>query len=42
MKLGDLATLVHVYPTLATSVGMLAAESAYEKAQRYRWLVRRR
>jgi pyruvate/2-oxoglutarate dehydrogenase complex dihydrolipoamide dehydrogenase (E3) component len=42
MKLSDLAALVHVYPTLATSVGMLATESAYEKAQRYRWLVKRR
>ena len=42
MKLGDLASLVHVYPTLATSIGMLAAESAFEKAQKYRWLVRRR
>lgn len=42
MKLSDVANLVHVYPTLATSVGMLAAESAYEKAQRYRWLVKRR
>jgi pyruvate/2-oxoglutarate dehydrogenase complex dihydrolipoamide dehydrogenase (E3) component len=42
MKLGDIASLVHVYPTLATSVGMLAAESAFEKAQKYRWLVRRR
>ena len=42
MKLSDLASLVHVYPTLATSIGMLAAESAFEKAQKYRWLVRRR
>ena len=42
MKLGDVASLVHVYPTLATSVGMLAAESAFEKAHKYRWLVRRR
>lgn len=42
MKLSDIASLVHVYPTLATSVGMLAAESAFEKAQKYRWLVRRR
>ena len=42
MKLGDIASLVHVYPTLATSVGMLAAESAFEKAQKYRWLVKRR
>lgn len=42
LKLGEIASLVHVYPTMATSVGMLAAESAYEKAQRYRWLVKRR
>jgi pyruvate/2-oxoglutarate dehydrogenase complex dihydrolipoamide dehydrogenase (E3) component len=42
MKLSDVASLVHVYPTLASSVGMLATESAYEKAQRYRWLVKRR
>jgi pyruvate/2-oxoglutarate dehydrogenase complex dihydrolipoamide dehydrogenase (E3) component len=42
MKLSDLASLVHVYPTVGTSVGMLAAESAFEKAQKYRWLVRRR
>ncbi|MCB0998899.1 MAG: FAD-dependent oxidoreductase [Acidimicrobiales bacterium] len=41
-RLADLADLVHVHPTMATSVGMLAAESASEKAQRYRWLVRRR
>lgn len=42
LKLNEIASLVHVYPTMATSVGMLAAESAQEKAQRYRWLVRRR
>jgi pyruvate/2-oxoglutarate dehydrogenase complex dihydrolipoamide dehydrogenase (E3) component len=37
----DLANLVHVYPTIATSVNLLAAEAAYEKARRYRWLIRR-
>ncbi len=42
LKLNEIASLVHVYPTMATSVGMLAAESAQEKAQRYRWLVKRR
>ena len=42
LKLNEIASLVHVYPTMATSVGMLADESAHEKAQRYRWLVRRR
>jgi pyruvate/2-oxoglutarate dehydrogenase complex dihydrolipoamide dehydrogenase (E3) component len=42
MRLADVAALVHVYPTLATSVGQLAAEAAFESARRYRWLVRRR
>jgi pyruvate/2-oxoglutarate dehydrogenase complex dihydrolipoamide dehydrogenase (E3) component len=42
LKLNEISSLVHVYPTMATSVGMLAGESAHEKAQRYRWLVRRR
>lgn len=42
LGLADLAALAHVHPTTATSVGMLAAESQSEKAQRYRWLVRRR
>ncbi len=42
LGLADLAALVHVHPTTATSIGMLAAESLSEKAQRYRWLVRRR
>jgi pyruvate/2-oxoglutarate dehydrogenase complex dihydrolipoamide dehydrogenase (E3) component len=42
LTLNEIASLVHVYPTMATSVGMLAAESAHEKAKRYRWLVRRR
>ena len=40
MKLRDLASLIHVYPTVTTSIGMLAAEAAYERAKRYRWLVR--
>jgi pyruvate/2-oxoglutarate dehydrogenase complex dihydrolipoamide dehydrogenase (E3) component len=42
MKLDDVAQLVHVYPTLATSIGQLAAESAFERAHRLRWLVKRR
>jgi pyruvate/2-oxoglutarate dehydrogenase complex dihydrolipoamide dehydrogenase (E3) component len=41
MKLSDVASSIHVYPTLATSVGQLAAEAAYESAKRFRWLVRR-
>jgi pyruvate/2-oxoglutarate dehydrogenase complex dihydrolipoamide dehydrogenase (E3) component len=42
MKIDDVAQLVHVYPTLASSVGQLAASAALEKAQRLRWLVKRR
>jgi len=41
MKLNDLASLIHVYPTLSTSIGQLAAEAAFEGAKRLRWLVRK-
>ncbi|HEX2192475.1 MAG TPA: FAD-dependent oxidoreductase [Acidimicrobiales bacterium] len=41
MKLTELASVIHVYPTLATSVGQLAAEAAFEGAKRLRWLVRK-
>jgi pyruvate/2-oxoglutarate dehydrogenase complex dihydrolipoamide dehydrogenase (E3) component len=41
-KLSDLADLVHVYPTVSTAVGRLAAEAAYERAHRLRWLLKRR
>jgi hypothetical protein len=41
MKLSELASLIHVYPTLATGVGQLAAEAAFEGAKRFRWLVRK-
>ena len=42
LKLRELSGLVHVYPTLATSVVMLAADAAYARAGRYSWLLRRR
>ncbi len=42
MKLADLASFVHVYPTVGTAVGQLAGEAAFEKAEKLRWLVRRR
>ncbi len=42
LKLNALAGLIHVYPTLSTGVGQLAAEAAYEKAGKLRWLVRTR
>jgi len=41
MKLAQLASLVHVYPTLSTSIGQLAGEAAFEGARRLRWLVRK-
>ncbi len=41
LRISELATLVHVYPTVSFSIGQLAAESAFEKAQRLRWLVKR-
>jgi len=42
LKLSQVASLIHVYPTVSTGIGHLAAEAAYEGAQRYKWLVRRR
>jgi pyruvate/2-oxoglutarate dehydrogenase complex dihydrolipoamide dehydrogenase (E3) component len=39
-RLSDLSSLIHVYPTLSTSVGQLAAEATFESALRYRWLTR--
>jgi pyruvate/2-oxoglutarate dehydrogenase complex dihydrolipoamide dehydrogenase (E3) component len=41
MRLRNLAAMVHVYPTLSTSIGLLAADAAYERAQRLQWLVRK-
>ena len=41
LKLSALAGLIHVYPTLATGIGQLATEAAFEKAGRLRWLVRK-
>jgi pyruvate/2-oxoglutarate dehydrogenase complex dihydrolipoamide dehydrogenase (E3) component len=40
--LSDLAQFMHVYPTVSTSVGQLAGEAAFEKAEKLRWLVRRK
>jgi pyruvate/2-oxoglutarate dehydrogenase complex dihydrolipoamide dehydrogenase (E3) component len=41
LKLSEVASLIHVYPTLSTSIGQLAAEVAFEGAKRLRWLVRK-
>ena len=39
-RLKDLSKLVHVYPTLSTSIGQLAAESSFDSAKRLRWLTK--
>ena len=42
MRLDALANLIHVYPTLSISTAQIAAEAAYERARRFRRLVRSR
>ena len=42
LKLAELASVVHVYPTIALAIQQLAGEASLEAAQRYRWLVRSR
>ena len=39
-KLTDLSKLIHVYPTLSTSLGQLAAEATFATALRFRWVTR--
>jgi pyruvate/2-oxoglutarate dehydrogenase complex dihydrolipoamide dehydrogenase (E3) component len=41
MKLSDLASFVHVYPTVSTAVGQIAGDAAFRKAGRLGWLVKR-
>jgi pyruvate/2-oxoglutarate dehydrogenase complex dihydrolipoamide dehydrogenase (E3) component len=41
VRLNELAQFMHVYPTVSTSIGQLAGEAAFEKAEKLRWLVRR-
>ncbi len=40
MSLSDIAALIHIYPTYATTVNQVAAEAAYEGARRYHGLIR--
>jgi pyruvate/2-oxoglutarate dehydrogenase complex dihydrolipoamide dehydrogenase (E3) component len=42
VKLSELSQFMHVYPTVSTSVGQLAGEAAFEKAEKLRWLVKRK
>ncbi len=39
-RLSELSKLVHVYPTLSTSIGQLASESSFDNARRFGWLAR--
>ncbi|MCA1692883.1 MAG: hypothetical protein LC733_12055 [Actinobacteria bacterium] len=40
LKLNQLASVVHVYPTYSTSIAQLAAGPAYEGADRFRWAMK--
>ena len=42
LKLADVGAVIHVYPTLATEIGKVGAEAAFDAARRYRFLVRSR
>ncbi len=37
----SLGALIHVYPTLSTGIYQLAGEAAFEKAESFRWLVKK-
>ncbi len=37
----SLGGLIHVYPTLSTGIMQLAGEAAFEKAESFRWLVKK-
>jgi pyruvate/2-oxoglutarate dehydrogenase complex dihydrolipoamide dehydrogenase (E3) component len=40
LRLEELASVVHVYPTIGLAIQQLAAEAAYGRARRWRWLIR--
>ena len=41
MSVADLGGVVHVYPTVATSLQQLGGRAAVARARRYRWLLKR-
>jgi pyruvate/2-oxoglutarate dehydrogenase complex dihydrolipoamide dehydrogenase (E3) component len=41
LNLSEIASVIHAYPTLSIAISQLAAEAAFESAQRFQWLVRR-
>ncbi len=40
LKITELASLVHVYPTIALAIQQIAGEAAYASAEKFSWLVR--
>ncbi len=42
LELSELASVVHVYPTIALAIQQVAAQASYAKARRYRFFVRSR
>ncbi len=40
LKLTDLSSLVHVYPTIAITIQQIASDASYASAAKYSWLVR--
>ena len=40
LKLTDLSSVIHVYPTIALGIQQLAAQASYAAARKYRFLIR--
>jgi len=40
LKLTELASVVHVYPTISLAIQQIAGEASYESAEKFSWLVR--
>jgi pyruvate/2-oxoglutarate dehydrogenase complex dihydrolipoamide dehydrogenase (E3) component len=40
LKITELASIVHVYPTISLAIQLIAAEAAYASAEKLSWLVR--
>ncbi len=41
LRLNEVSSVIHVYPTYSTSTGQLAGEAAFEGAKKFKWLVRK-
>lgn len=39
-KLNELSDMIHIYPTLSTSIGRIAAERSFQTAKKYRFLTK--